>query len=281
MGILFLPIIGMLGAAVLKGNDSYYIFNESRLILVFSAIAFVGRHECTLDNSIWSVIVIAIIAIVGLTRGLNGAVMPIYAGVIAYLFYSEVFRKLKGIPALFLGSGSAGLGVLSASLAGAGRGTTFSSKVVTMLVALFALLGLIYYQVAVRGRAIEFGSIDRLVLFYEGLRIFVNAEWHQILFGFGPGFDFYDHIRLSDAPVIVWLLNSIGREGVYSHLFHSDFLRLLLNYGLLLLFYFYYLLYKFLRYDLFILIAICGFFNPVLLTPSIGLALVMRALLCR
>ena len=262
-------------SAFLDQHDTFYILNEFRVFFFLLALLIMQQCEPMIEGSTSLIIPIVVIGAVGLSRGFDGLIMPIYCGVLAFIFYPKVFQMMNGLFALILGSASASLAVLAASQLARFIKLPFFRKILLGSTICFIIGGLVAYQVLVRGRLLEWESIDRVVLISEGLRIYFNYGYFKILFGFGPGLDFSVMLSESQAPVLLWVKNSVGLNGFYSYLFHSDPIRLLLNYGLVITLSIYWLLYRYLSRDLFVLISVAGIFNPIILTPTLLIALLI------
>lgn len=260
----------------LNGQNLFYITNEIRIILTVLVLQVASRaYPSMSDVPRWLFLPLLIIFYVGLSRGVGGWIMPIYAGVIAFILYDNVFRRFYGIPILFLGSATASLATLAA-IAGPRMRLKIWPLLKIFFWAILIVVLIAIYQIFFRGRSLSFEDIDRLVLNYEAGKIFLNADIGTKIFGFGPGKDFTSQLSLEHTNVIKWLVNSVGSEGIYAHLFHSDLFRLLLNYGIIGTIAIYILMYKYLSRSHFFLLTIGGLFNPLILNPAIILALLYR-----
>jgi hypothetical protein len=264
----FMTIIGLYESA----QNNFYVVNEFRYILHLVLIATVAKKygAASLD---FSYLFIILFIFCGLTRGLNGIIMPIYAGVILYLASPESFRGNRGLLGVFSGSGTTTLGILAAS-------NPFNQvlnirKPHVFLVVVFGIIAMVLYQIWVRNRELNLESIDRLQLYFAFFSIMKNATFMELMFGFGPGMNFLELTLENDAPVFVWINSKFGSHGVYSYLFHSDLIRLSLNYGVITMCLFYVTLARYIDSSVFKLLLVCGVFNPVLGTPSIILALII------
>lgn len=281
---MLLPLIGYVLFACLRaaqtGYDLFYSLNEARLIMV---LLIVSASSFRVDSKIRNlfnmdgigILPILFILVAGLTRGFGGIYMPIYFGLLVTLLYWPWISQYYGIPGLFFGSGT----VATASLAAANyhRALTINRRTLFAIIFLSAgLAAAVFYQIAIRGRSLNMQELDRVQLHLMFFYVMHNANWSQILYGFGPALDFWPLVPETGLPILQWLQDSSGVDGLYSYLFHSDHLRIILNFGVVYWVGFQLFLYKCMNRDHFILLFIAGLTNSVLLTPTIMIALLLR-----
>lgn len=263
-----------------RGQDEFYIVNEARILLLLLIVSISSfRRSATITRFFnlegLGILPLIILLAAGLTRGFGGVFMPIYFGVIAAILFWSWFLKYRGVPGLFFGSGT----VAVASIAAANLLLVIRMKKSMLFAVAIILIGAIatvYFQVAFRNRSLVLIEIDRIQLFLMYFSVMSEAELTEILFGFGAGFNFWNVIEGDQYAIQAWLRGSSGVHGFYSYLFHSDHYRLILNYGIVFWFLIQAYLFHFLSREMFVFLFVAGFFNAVLLTPAVMLAILIK-----
>lgn len=163
--------------------------------------------------------------------------------VLALAFLYESRLPTKGILfglILFLGS-STGLAALLAGVAAKwlkSKNRISPLRVVVFSVPLCALLFLpYYYTLTYRDRdLLNLESLDRYQLAYAGVfYILETITLDKFLFGYGVGSDLTGIFNFFpvNASVLFWVQNSRAIDGFTGLVFHNEFLRVFVNFGLI------------------------------------------------
>ncbi|MBN2906940.1 MAG: hypothetical protein JXJ18_09560 [Rhodobacteraceae bacterium] len=257
--LVFVSVIYMATVAVLSwdGRASNIIFlAEAKLpLLLLAALAMrLVSRSVALSPDIGLVsnaVLIVNFAFLVIAKGQfryidqvpSGGVISIYMSVIfaiVFLLDRNLIRRglILGFM-VWLGS-STGLAALVAGVVvqrsfSRGRFSTLYALLALVLLVVFSVL-LYRYTLDFRGRNIlDLASIDRFQLSSAGVRYIMDTvDLRRFLFGYGTGSEL-DGILESfstDASVLPWLVRARAIDGFTGLVFHNDFLRVFVNFGM-------------------------------------------------
>ncbi|WP_155237927.1 hypothetical protein [Teredinibacter turnerae] len=217
----------------------------------------------------YGILVILMFVFLGLSRG-AGFVMPIYLGALFFLLYSPLLYKTSLMLSPVTGSFTSGLAFLSDYALKKVK----NGRVVSLILGGCMIVGLLVFnQIYFRGRELDFESIDRFqlyIVFWGLLHSFSLPEW---LFGVGPGINLLSKVQGYEFSVVAWLVAKFSDHGFYSYMFHSEHIRLFLNFGLIGYLVYWLVIYFQFGLRFFVFFFVFGLFNSILTVPSVLLCL--------